>query len=312
VVEGAGCVSWRGGFCLGLIVVGLRAGRLAARVVAAAVVLVFPLALNAMPPCSVAGFFLAAGMLLAVLPVAVLAFADRVCRVRVGLDGESITVGLGSCGRLRVSLDAVVSARVVDSVRPVARLLGTSVPGVFYAGYYAFRGGRGYMFSERLERLVELRLRDGTVVYLGGNAVEELAGLFGRRGAATPAGDGGGGGLRVESRVGGRLLRVLALILAAYMALGLLLYPLLPERVPTHFNARWEPDSWGTRMEALAIYYGIGGIAAALTILGHRMAARRDPLGTMLLPPLTMGLYMLGIGIILLESKLCPTTPLSG
>ena len=34
---------------------------------------------------------------------------------------------------------------------------------------------------------------------------------------------------------------------AACFLIGWLAYPYLPEKVPTHFNAQWQPDGWMSR-----------------------------------------------------------------
>lgn len=50
----------------------------------------------------------------------------------------------------------------------------------------------------------------------------------------------------------------------APILLGLALYDQLPDMVPTHFNARWEPDGWSSRPVAV---FGLPCLMAALNLL---------------------------------------------
>jgi len=58
---------------------------------------------------------------------------------------------------------------------------------------------------------------------------------------------------------------LLALALVGFAAWG---YPQLPERIPTHFDARFEPDAWGSRTSFLVL--PLVGIACAA--LMHALA----------------------------------------
>ena len=56
------------------------------------------------------------------------------------------------------------------------------------------------------------------------------------------------------------------LLCLAPILLGLYLYDQLPEMVPTHFNANWEPDGWSSRTAAV---FGIPCMMAAINLLCH-------------------------------------------
>ena len=251
------------------------------------------------PSCGAVAPLFVTGILLTMSPVFLIPFIPWLCRVDVELSGDEIVVRLGSCGRLVIPVSAIASARLVERVEPVWRVAGTALPALYYSGLFDVKGvGRAYIFSERLERLLELRLSDGTVVYLGGNA-DKLASLL-------PASGGGkGGGMRAIPAGGSRGLYISAPIVAASLAAGVLLYSLMPERVPIHFTSSWRPDQWGSRAEMLAIHYIIDGIAVAL-LLVYMWARRRDPLTAILLAPVAAGLALLAIGVTVTATTLCP------
>ena len=58
--------------------------------------------------------------------------------------------------------------------------------------------------------------------------------------------------------------------------LGLYLYDRLPDMVPTHFNAQWEPDGWSSKPMAV---FGLPCLMAGLNLLCHwgmGMAQKKD------------------------------------
>ena len=207
---------------------------------------------------------------------------------------------MGSCGSIEIPVAAVRAVRVVERVEPELRLAGTALPGFYYTGLFLVRGvGRAYIFSERLHNLVELRLADGKTIYLGGDAVEKLAGLNTESASGPAVG-------AMEFRVaGGRILPAVAsVVVAAYFALAPLVYSLIPERAPTHFTLGWRPDSWGSRWDVMATYFIAGGINVFM-LATYLWVRRRDPISSALLVPIIVGVALLGVSTALLSSKLC-------
>lgn len=66
------------------------------------------------------------------------------------------------------------------------------------------------------------------------------------------------------------------LLCLAPILLGLYLYDQLPDMVPTHFNANWEPDGWSSKPMAV---FGLPALMAGLNLLcqlGFDQMRRRD------------------------------------
>lgn len=71
------------------------------------------------------------------------------------------------------------------------------------------------------------------------------------------------------------LIPLLLLFLTVYQAWSQ--YPLLPDRIPSHFNLQGVPDSWGGRNEVL-VYPVLGAVwYVILTIINVVLASARDP-----------------------------------
>jgi hypothetical protein len=263
-----------------------------------AIVLAVILYFAGVPPCPAAAPFLVAGIVLLAGAIGIGAFADRLCAVRVEAGDGVLRVRLGICGELLIPFDSIVSVRLVDRVEPMLRLAGSAIPGVYYSGYFMLSGGaRAYIFSERLERLVEVKLADGKTVYLGGNAAEALPSL-------PLPGEGAKGGEWVV-RMSPAIHRALLLLAAIVAAAGVIAYPYLPSRVPLHFDKNWTPDSWGGKVEALAVYYALAGIGVAMAILNPKLA-RKDPVASLITSIAAAGLMLLALSTLLLVSPACP------
>ena len=248
------------------------------------------------PPCRLAALFMLLGIALVIGLFVFLAFLDKLCSIRVSVEKNVMRVGLGICGSIDVPLENIVEARIVDRVRPVIRLGGTAVPGVFYSGYYEVKDvGRAYIFSERLSNLVELRLVDGSVIYVGGDAPSQLMNIMPRVQAAAEKQDKQAFRTSISDTVA-RTLLVAAII---YILLGIIIYPFVPNRVPTHFTSHWRPDSWGPKWEALAIYYAIGGIGVVLAAT-YKLMARKDPVAAILTVPIVTGILLIGLSTIII------------
>ncbi len=248
------------------------------------------------PPCRPAALFMLLGMALVMGLFVFLAFLDKLCTVRVSVKRNVVRIGLGICGSIDVPLENIVGARIVDKARPVIRLGGTAVPGVFYSGYYEVKDvGRAYIFSERLDNLVELRLVDGSVIYVGGDAPSKLKDIVLL--ARAPTDKQSKPGFRTS--ISNTIAQMLLVASIAYILLGIIIYPFIPNRVPTHFTSHWRPDSWGPKWEALAAYYVIGGIGVALATT-YKLIARKDPVAAVLTLPVVAGIFLIGIGSIIM------------
>lgn len=61
-----------------------------------------------------------------------------------------------------------------------------------------------------------------------------------------------------------------SIALAAASAITMvLLYPSLPERIPTHFNALGQPDGWGSRSEAIMLTVIFVAMVTGLSVLSR-------------------------------------------
>ena len=248
------------------------------------------------PPCHIAALFMLLGMALVIGLFVFLAFLDKLCSVRVSVKKSFVRIGLGICGSINVPLENIVEVRIVDRVRPVIRLGGTAVPGVFYSGYYEVKDvGRAYIFSERLDNLVELRLVDGSVIYVGGDAPSRLKSITPSARAVV----GKQSKQAFRASISDTIARTLLAAAITYILLGIIIYPFIPDRVPTHFTSHWRPDSWGPNWEALVIYYAIGGIGVALAAT-YKLMARKDPVAAILTVPVVAGIFLIGFSTIII------------
>ena len=248
------------------------------------------------PPCHLAALFMLLGIALVIGLFVFLAFLDKLCSIRVSVEKNVMRIALGICGSIDVPLENIAEARIVDRVRPVIRLGGTAVPSVFYSGYYEVKDvGRAYIFSERLNNLVELRLVDGSVIYVGGDAPSRLKSIMPRARAAAEKQDR----QVFRTSISDTVARILIAAAIAYILLGIIIYPFIPGRVPTHFTSHWRPDSWGPKWEALVIYYAIGSIGVALAAT-YKLMARKDPVAAILTVPVVVGFFLIGFSTIII------------
>lgn len=75
-----------------------------------------------------------------------------------------------------------------------------------------------------------------------------------------------------ESRVTGE--RLFWLLIVAAVLHMLYYYPLLPDRIASHFDARGRPDGWSDKIAFLSIYAGVLLLMAAIQIMTSRSLAK--------------------------------------
>ncbi|BES80984.1 hypothetical protein PABY_05510 [Pyrodictium abyssi] len=79
----------------------------------------------------------------------------------------------------------------------------------------------------------------------------------------------------------------------------MLLYPLLPDRVPVHYSWGWRPSGTGSKAELLESAVEIMAVGAAVDVLLYFFAMVSPEVPLMALP-LSLGLGMLALSTVVL------------
>ncbi len=247
------------------------------------------------PPCTKPGFYwwLGFASIGLGLPAALTFMAGSLEKMRAYVRNNILFIEY-SLGRILIPTGIIADAEKMESLGPMVRVGGASIPGLIDAGYYYSEAlGKIKAMITRRKNLILIKLKNNAKILLSPSNPEALIPQL-----KQTLGKGPEAPIKVQGKdTLLALLGILIIFLAGITAYQT--YMQLPEKVPVHYTSHWKPDKYGSK-ETLLNVTAILLFLSFLFLLISLYISRSIPGFTLISLPVVLGLSLILMSMITL------------